>query len=172
MANDTIQTTYITALKNTHAMEQQALQIMNRQVERIESYPEMAKLLKDHIKETEVQRTRLESALEAVGEDPSTIKEAVMGFVGNVMAMGHIPADDEILKNGLANHAFENYEIAAYTTLITIAEEAGQQKFVKDFQKSLAEEKAMAENVHDLIKPTTQRYLKLATKDGASSAKI
>jgi len=172
MAHDTIQTAYITALKNTHAMEQQALQIMNRQVERIESYPEMSKLLKNHIKETETQRTRLELALKAVDEDPSTIKEAVLGFVGNVMAMGHIPADDEVLKNSLANHAFENYEIAAYTTLITIAEEAGQQQFISEFQKSLAEEKAMAENVHDLIEPTTQRYLKIAVREGTSSAKI
>lgn len=32
---------YVTALKNTHAVEMQALQIMERQVERLERYPEM-----------------------------------------------------------------------------------------------------------------------------------
>ena len=32
---------YVTALKNTHALELQALQIMERQVERLQRYPEM-----------------------------------------------------------------------------------------------------------------------------------
>jgi len=51
---------YVTALKNTHALEMQALQIMERQVERLERYPEMDAALRRHIEETHGQRDRLE----------------------------------------------------------------------------------------------------------------
>lgn len=104
---------YVTALKNTHAIELQALQIMERRVERLKHYPEMKGALRSHIEETHGQRDRLEKALESLQESPSTVKEGFLGFVGNMMALGHTPAQDEILKNSFANQAFENFEIAA-----------------------------------------------------------
>ena len=154
---------YVTALKNTHALEMQALQIMERQVERLERYPEMDAALRRHIQETHGQRDRLEQALASFSESPSALKEGVLGFVGNLAALGHAPAQDEILKNTFANHAFENYEIAAYTSLLAIAEAAGQSGHLTGFQQSLKEEQTMAQTVADLVKPTTLRYLELTT---------
>ncbi|MCJ2118904.1 ferritin-like domain-containing protein [Methylobacterium sp. J-001] len=152
---------YVTALKNTHAVEMQALQIMERQVERLEHYPETEQALRRHIDETHGQRQRLEEALQSLGDGPSALKEGFLGFVGNMMALGHTPAQDEILKNTYANHAFENFEIAAYESLLTIADAAGQQGHRTAFQQSLKEEQGMAEAVRALIKPTTERYLAL-----------
>ena len=40
-ASDILQSEYVTALRNTHALETEALQIMERQVERLQRYPEM-----------------------------------------------------------------------------------------------------------------------------------
>ena len=152
---------YVTALKNTHALEMQALQIMERQVERLTRYPEMEEALRRHIEETHGQRTRLEEALQSLGESPSTIKEGILGFVGNMMALGHTPAQDEILKNAYANHAFENFEIAAYESLLTIGEAAGQGGSLTGLRQSLQEEEAMARRVRELIGPTTKRYIDL-----------
>ncbi len=152
---------YVTALKNTHAVEMQALQIMERQVERLERYPEMTDALRKHIDETHGQRRRLEEALHSLDETPSAIKEGFLGFVGNMMALGHTPAQDEILKNTYANHAFENFEIAAYTSLLAIGDAAGLSAHRAGLTQSLDEEKAMAQRVHDLIVPTTQRYVQL-----------
>jgi len=154
---------YVTALKNTHALEMQALQIMERQVERLERYPEMVEALRKHIDETHGQRSRLEEALHSLNETPSVIKEGFLGFVGNMMALGHTPAQDEILKNTYANHAFENFEIAAYTSLLAIGDAAGLSAHRAGLTQSLDEEKAMAQRVHDLIVPTTQRYVQLTT---------
>ncbi|MDP4026190.1 ferritin-like domain-containing protein [Methylobacterium sp. NEAU 140] len=154
---------YVTALKNTHALEMQALQIMERQVERLQRYPEMEQALRRHIQETHGQRDRLEEALQGLGDSPSVIKEGFLGFVGNMMALGHTPAQDEILKNAYANHAFENFEIAAYESLLTIGEAAGQQAHATAFQQSLREEQAMAQAVRELIGPTTRRYVELTT---------
>jgi ferritin-like metal-binding protein YciE len=153
---------YVTALKNTHALEMQALQIMERQVERLERYPQMEAALRRHIEETHGQRTRLEEALQSLGDSPSTIKEGVLGLVGNLMALGHTPAQDEILKNTYANHAFENFEIAAYESLLVIGEAAGQAGHLSAFQLSLREEQTMAQTVRELVKPTTRRYLELS----------
>lgn len=153
---------YVTALKNTHALEMQALQIMERQVDRLERYPEMEAALRKHIEETHAQRDRLEQAMSSLAESPSALKEGFLGFVGNMMALGHAPAQDEILKNTYANHAFENFEIAAYMSLITIAEAAGQHGHLSSFEQSLREEQAMARTVADLVKPTTLRYLELS----------
>ncbi|MCW6510058.1 ferritin-like domain-containing protein [Lichenifustis flavocetrariae] len=161
MALDT-QSIYVTALQNTHAVEMQALQIMERQVERLQHYPEMEAALRRHITETHGQRDRLEAALSSLSALPSTLKEGFFGFVGNMMALGHTPAQDEILKNTYANHAFENFEIAAYTSLLVIAEAAGQSAHLSGFQQSLREEQAMAEKVAALIRTTTLRYLELS----------
>lgn len=160
MADD-IRAIYATALKNAHAVELQALQIMERQVERLERYPEMEQALRSHITETHHQRDRLEAALDAVAERPSALKEGVLGFMGNMAALAHAPAQDEILKNSFANHAFENFEVAVYEALIVITEAAGQSAHVPAFETSLREEQAMAQRVHELLRPTTQRYLEL-----------
>lgn len=160
---------YIDALKNTHALELQALQIMERQVERLKNYPEMEAALRRHIQETHGQRDRLEEVLSSLGDGPSTIKEGFLGFVGNMMALGHVPAQDEILKNTFANHAFENFEIAAYTSLLTIGEAAGQSAHRSAFELSLREEQGMAKAVADLIEPTTRRYLELSAAGAGAS---
>ncbi len=152
---------YVTALKNTHALEMQALQIMERQVERLKNYPEMEEALRRHIEETHGQRTRLEEALQSLGDSPSAIKEGFLGFVGNMMALGHMPAQDEILKNTYANHAFENFEIAAYQSLLTIGEAVGQGGSLTGFRQSLQEEEAMAQRVRALIELTSRRYVEL-----------
>jgi ferritin-like metal-binding protein YciE len=152
---------YVTALRNTHALELQALQIMDRQVERLQNYPDMERALRRHIEETHGQRDRLEDALRTLDAGPSTVKETVLGFVGNMMALGHTPAQDEILKNAFANQAFENFEIAAYRSLLTLADEAGESAHISGLRQSLQEEEAMAKTVSDLVEPTTRRYLSL-----------
>ncbi len=151
---------FVTALKNAHALEQQALQIMRRQIDRLENYPELLEALKRHTEETEEQRQRIARVLEAYGESPSTLKEGVLGIMGNLAALGHAPAEDEILKNTFANHAFENYEIAAYESLILTAKEAGHAD-TAPFEATLQEEERMAKDMRALVKVNTRRYLTL-----------
>lgn len=158
----------VAGLHNTHALEMEALQIMNRQVERLQNYPELEQALRVHIRETEEQRRRLEEAMDELQESPSTIKEAIFGLMGNVAAVAHAPAKDEILKNMFANHAFENYEIAAYKSLIVIAEAAGFRN-VSGFQQSLREEEAMAQKMKDLVEPITRKYISLEQRETTAS---
>jgi len=161
MADDNPRELYVRALKNTHALEQQALQIMERQVERLDQYPEMEQALRRHIQETHGQRDRLEEILLGFNEKPNALKEGVLGFVGNMAALGHAPFSDEILKDTYANHAFENFEVAAYKSLLTIAEVAGEGS-TAGIEQSLREEEAMARFVYENIEAITRKYAALA----------
>lgn len=167
MASDTLRNVYVTALQNTHALEQQALQIMERQVERLENYPEVEQALRRHITETEQQRQRIEEALDSIGESRSVLKDTFQGFMGNMAALAHTPAQDEILKNTFANHAFENYEIAAYKSLIMIAQATGFAQ-TSAFEQSLREEQAMAQWIFDNVESVTRSYL-ARTERGADA---
>lgn len=161
---------FTTGLKNAHAMENQALSIMRPQVSRIERYPEVAARLREHIGETEEQLRRLDMLLEGLDESGSTIKDTALSMVGSMAAMGHTMAGDEIIKNSLANFAFENYEIAAYKSLIVLAEAGGFNKAIDVLKQNLAEEEAMAEWLDDHLADVTLQFAQL--RDAGVSAKI
>ncbi|CDX46980.1 conserved hypothetical protein [Mesorhizobium sp. ORS 3359] len=160
-AKSETRSTFITGLRNAHAMENQALSIMRPQVERIENYPQVAERLRVHIAETEGQIKRLESLLEGVEEGTSTIEDAVMSAVGSAAAMGHSMAGDEILKNSFANFAFENYEIAAYKSLITLGRVIGYTQAADSLQQSLEEELAMAKWLEHNLEAVTMQFAHL-----------
>jgi hypothetical protein len=98
---------------------------MKPQLSRIENYPQVAAKLDQHIRETGGQISRIEEVLSGLNEDHSSLKDMALSFSGAMAAMGHMMAGDEILKNSFANFAFENFEMAAYNSLLTVAEAGG-----------------------------------------------
>lgn len=161
---------FVSGLKNAHAMENQALSIMKPQVKRIENYPDIAAKLEEHITETEGQIARLEEILTSLAEDHSSLKDLALSFTGSMAAMAHSVAGDEILKNSFANFAFENFEIAAYKSLITIAELGGHEGPVSGLKQSLDQEIAMAAWLEENLRPTTVKFANL--KEAGQTAKV
>jgi ferritin-like metal-binding protein YciE len=159
MSATTARDLFVTGLRNAHAMERQAQELMERQSERSGDYPEVQAKLRQHLAETKTQQTRLEECLKACGESPSTLKDAALAFVANVAALGHAVAPDEIIKNALANNAFEHYEIAAYKSLLALAEPAGMSSQVAALRASLAEEEQMAAWADKSVATVTLAYL-------------
>ena len=160
---------FITGLKNAHAMENQALSIMKPQASRIENYPDVEAQLQKHIAETEGQIVRLDAILESLGEDKSSLKDMALSLAGTFAAVGHTVAPDEILKNSMANFAFENFEIAAYKSLIALAEASGNDAAVDDLEASLNEELDMAEWLDANIEAVTLQFA--AFKEAGETAK-
>jgi ferritin-like metal-binding protein YciE len=150
---------FIDGLRNAHAMEIQARELMERQSERLTDYPEVRSKMQMHLRETEQQLKRLEQCLSSLGESESTIKDTAQSFMGNVMALGHSMAGDEILKNTFANNAFENFEIAAYKSLLTLCGPAGADGARALLEESLKEEEAMATWVDQNVGKVTLAYL-------------
>jgi ferritin-like metal-binding protein YciE len=162
MAKD-MQSIYANALRNTHAMEKQGLEQMERQVDRLENYPDYATLLRDHIGVTRQQLERLEKALDEAGESYSSFKETVTSVAGSVGAAVHSTAQDETLKNLYAGYAYQYEQIGAYRSLITIAQAAGAMNHIHAFEQSVREEEEAAGRAAALIEPVTRRYIELTT---------
>jgi len=161
---------YHTGLRDMHALEMTAIELTARQVERLQHYPEMKARLEQHHGESEEQARRLDRIMEEKATSSSAVKNTVSTVMGNVAAALHAPATDEILKNTFANFAFEHQEIAAYTSLIAMAEVVGDTAAIPLLQQSLAEEQAMAEWIARQIVPTTQRFLALTREGKIASA--
>jgi ferritin-like metal-binding protein YciE len=148
----------IVGLRNAHAMERQAQELMERQSERTSDYPEIKQRLSQHLEETRMQLKRLERGLKSLGESESTLKDTVLAVGANIAAMAHSTASDEILKNTFANNAFEHYEIAAYKSLMALCERAGV-NLQGDLAESLKEEERMAEWIDNHLRDVTLQYL-------------
>jgi len=155
------QDVFVTGLRNAHGLETQAEQMINRQLERLERYPQVAQQLRSHLAETQQQKQRLDTLLSEYDSSASSIKEAAMGFMANLQTLGHAVADDEILKNTFANLAFENFEIASYKSLIAMAETFGQAQAIGLLQQSLQEEERMARWISDNVADVTRQYCAL-----------
>ena len=150
---------FVTGLKNAHAMERQAHEILERQIERTDKYPEVRARLREHLSETKAQLKRLEKCLDDLDSSPSTMKDTALAFGANVAAMAHALAGDEILKNTFANNALENYEIAAYKSLLALAE-AASIRVKTVLEESLREEERMAEWIARNVEKVTLEYLR------------
>ena len=166
MAN-TPRDVYVVGLRNAHAMEVQARELMERQSERLTDYPEVQARVKEHLAETNTQLGRLEQCLEACGESNSTLKDAAQSVMANTMAMAHAMAGDEILKNTFANNAFEHFEIAAYKSLLTMCDSAGQGSARLLLEANLKEEERMAAWIDANIAKVTQQYLAIEQRKAA-----
>jgi ferritin-like metal-binding protein YciE len=160
---------YITGLRNAHSLEKEAINIIDRQLDRIENFPEVSDRLRLHRDETEGQILRLEQLLGDMNESPSGLKDAALSIMGNVAALSHTVADDEILKNAFANCALENFEIASYTSLIAMAHACGSQGDITALEASLREERAMAQWCEESIEKITLQYLALHRSPASSN---
>lgn len=156
-----LQEIFVTGLRNAHAMEHQALSLMDRQIEHLAHYAEVETRLRNHRGETERQIERLDTILASFGETNSIIKDTTMVITGNLAALAHMLAPDEILKNSFANFAFENFEAASYKALIVMAQEGGFTEALSLLEESLREELAMVAFLNETLPLIVKRYIAL-----------
>jgi ferritin-like metal-binding protein YciE len=158
---------FITGLKNAHSMERNAQEMLERPVERLDDYPKLKSQLSSHLEETRVQLSRLEKCLSDCASSPSTVKDTIQSLGANMAAVGHAMADDEVLKNTFANSALEHYEIAAYKSLLAMADAAGIPNSKAVLGQSLGEEQRMAKWVDDHVEPVTLAFLRKEQRSAA-----
>lgn len=158
---DVVQSVFITGLKNAHGVEHQALALMDRQIDHLANYPEVSDMLRKHRVETEQQIERLDQILSTFDEKASAIKDLGLTIAGNMAAIAHVFTPDEVIKNSFANFAFENFEAAAYMSLLTLADLGSFATATPLLKQSLQEEQRMAQWVSDSIPAVTTKYVEL-----------
>ena len=159
----------ITGLKNMYATETQALDMTQNQRDRLDAYPQLKARIGRHAEETRGQLQRIEQCLSQFNASPSSFKDLAMRTVGNVQNWMHAMADDEVLKGTFAATAFEHYEIAAYKSLIAMAEALGEKGVADVCRENLREEEDMARWLDEHIDSVTQQYLQ---KEGVQGVHV
>src|SRR4051794_33693865 len=141
-----IQEQLVKHLTDAHSIEEQAL-IQMRRAPGIAGTPELAELFEKHETETERHEQLVRARLEALGAEPSRVKDAAgkAGGFGMVLFARFNPDT----PGKLVSHAFsyEHMELAAYELLTRVAERAGDEETAAMAREIAAEEGAMAERL-------------------------
>ena len=83
--------TLLQGLRNAHAMEKQAIESMENQIDRLQNYPEMQAWVRDHVESSKRQRERVRQCLERHGTDASTLKDMALSIMGNIQELTYRP---------------------------------------------------------------------------------
>jgi ferritin-like metal-binding protein YciE len=156
-------------LRDAHAMESAAIEILEKQTKNLENYPSLKRKLEDHLEETKQQEQMVRECIEQLDTGTSVIKDTSGKLMGNMAAITNMMAEDEVVKNGIADFAFENFEIASYRSLVGAAEQLGETRVKEVCETILKQEEAMAGWLNENLPEVTQEYLR--RKDAGEPAK-
>lgn len=157
--NDEQHATYISWLRNAHAMELGLLTMLETQASETEDHPDIQKRIKEHLRETKRHATTVEAALKRHGEDISGGKDALSQLSSAINGMLHSLPDDSLVKNAMSSYAAEHFEISSYTALIAAAEELDDEVCVSAFEGILKEEIAMANWLAKQLPDIVKEYI-------------
>jgi ferritin-like metal-binding protein YciE len=146
-------------IRDAHGMEMQAAKLLESQIGRVESYPELRAKFKEHLEVTRRQAERLEGCLKRHGEDTSMVKDTMGKMAGVMQTFGGLFPSDEVVKTGIASYTFENMEISSYSVLIGAAEHFGDTETARICTDILREEEEMASWLKNNIPNVTQQFL-------------
>ena len=150
----------MTWLRDAYAMErQQAIESTEKQVSRMQGYPELRAWVQDHLAVSERQAERLKECIHRQGGDVSTLKGLAAKLMGNVQAITGMLADDEVVKAAVADYAFKHYEIGCYRSLAVAAEAAGDAETCRVCEENLREEQQLADRIAELVPQLTRQYV-------------
>lgn len=131
-------------LKDVYYAEQQITKALPKLIEKTTNR-ELAKGLKDHLRETEQQIERLDQVFKHLGHRPQSVRcPAMDGLIDEADEVAGEVDDKNVLDATIiaSAQAVEHYEIARYGTLIAWAEELGRDDIVRYLTTNLNEEKA------------------------------
>jgi UDP-glucose 4-epimerase len=143
---DQLDSTLLAYLRDVHALEGQAEELLEAGAERVDD-ESLEAAFRDHLEETHRHRERITSLLEERGAGPSLVKDTMLKTGGlNLSAFFGAQPDSTTKLAGFA-FAFENLEVAAYELLQRVAARAGDEGVVTAAEEILAEERHAAERV-------------------------
>jgi ferritin-like metal-binding protein YciE len=135
--------TLVTYLRDAHALEGQAIQLLESAAERVDD-EQLAAAFREHLEQTRGHAARVEALLEERGARPSLIKDVALKAGGlNLSAFFGAQPDSTTKLAGFA-FAFEHLEIAAYELLQRVAARAGDEGVIAAAEEILAEERNAA----------------------------
>jgi len=144
---------YIEELQDIYDAEKQLVQALPKMAEAATN-PDLKRGFEEHLAQTEEQARRLEQILKGHGE--RTGGKKCVGMEGLIKEGEHLlnkrGTDSAVLDAGLiaAAQRVEHYEIAAYGTVCTYADQMNHTEDLMILRQSLAEEKQTDSNLSQI----------------------
>ena len=155
----TLEEAFIHELSDIYSAEKQLTKALPK-LARAATHPKLAEGFTMHLEETQGQIERIDQIVEAQGLKLKRIKCLAMeGLVAEggetIEEIEKGPVRDVMLIVGAQK--VEHYEIAAYGSLITLADQLGYKDAVRLLKETLAEEKATDEKLNGLASSEVNR---------------
>lgn len=151
--------TLIAWLNNAHAMEKDLAHMLQQHAIDADLHPDVQIRLQEHLHQTQHHAELLEGCIERLGGSTSATKSALGAVMGSLGSALTTTAKDKLVKNMLMDYAAEHFEIAAYTSLVTAAEEVGDPDTAEVCRRILQEEQEMAEWCAQKVPVATREHL-------------
>lgn len=161
---ESLQSRLTTYLKDAHAIEEQALQQLERAPD-VAGERGLAKVLREHLEETRGHEQRIRALLDLRGESPSSFKDAVMSAGGDAFVLFAQSQTDTPGK--LASHAYsyEALEWASHDLLARTADRAGDREVASVARSIRDEEGRMMERIEELFDRTADASVREGPDD-------
>jgi ferritin-like metal-binding protein YciE len=133
-------------LADAHAIEEQSIQLLEKSPE-LAGNPLLAQLYEEHLAETREHEELVRERLEALGGDPSTLKDAALRLGALNWSAFFAAHPDTPGKLAAFAFAFEHLEIAGYEQLRRVAQWSGDVETAGLAERVLAQERTAAERI-------------------------
>ena len=155
----TMEDLFLHTLQDVYYAENQIVKSLPKMIEKATNR-ELAAGLRNHLRETESQVTRLEKVFENLGETPKgTTCPAIDGLIREADDVAGEVEDKKVLDAAIIGsaQAIEHYEISRYGTLIAWAQELGHTNVTGLLNSNLREEKAADKKLSTLAERDLNR---------------
>lgn len=159
MAMESMQDLYLHELKDIYNAEKQILQALPKMAKKAK-HDELRRAFEEHQTVTEEQVRRLETIFSDLGQSPSGKKcKGMEGLIEEGEELLEEDADPDVRDAALIGAAqrVEHYEIAAYGTARTYAQQLGFSKHAELLQRTLDEEGQTDERLTKLAESRVNR---------------
>lgn len=160
----TIENLFVEELKDLYSAETQITKTLPKLVEAASS-PDLKSAFEHHLKETEGQIQRLDKAFKILGTSPKgKTCDGMKGILAEGAEMLHETSEGDIRDVALISAAqrVEHYEMAAYGSVRSYAENLQQQEIAGLLKETLEEEKAADKKLTEISRQVNSRALRAA----------
>jgi ferritin-like metal-binding protein YciE len=133
-------------LADAHAIEEQAIALLERGP-KLAGSERLASIYAEHLDETRDHAETIEARLQALGGDPSTLKDAALRLGALNWGAFFQAHPDTAGKLAAFAYAFEHLEIGGYEQLRRVAERAGDEETAEVVERILAQEREAADRI-------------------------
>jgi ferritin-like metal-binding protein YciE len=162
--NKAVDEQLITYLRDAHALEKQAIQLLDKATG-IAGDDEIGAIYRAHLLQTQEHERYVRERLEAHGASPSKGRDMAMQAGALAIGAATQVAPDTPVRLAALAFAFENLEIASYRLIRRLATRAGDTDTVSVVDRILEQEEAAAE----LVEGTFDRALEITLGEPAVS---